>query len=187
MAFLIELWIPILLSAVLVFVVSFIIHMFLGYHKNDFKKLPDEEAVMDAMRGFNTPPGDYVVPFAGSPKDAGTPEFIEKTKKGPVALMTVMANEPFKMGDSLVMWFIYSVVVGICSAYIADRALGAGAHYLEVFRFVGAAAFLGYSLALLQNSIWYKRNWCATLKSVFDGFIYALVTAGAFGWLWPSV
>jgi len=31
----------------------------------------------------------------------------------------------------------------------------------------------------------YKRNWGTTLKSVFDGLVYALFTAGAFGWLWP--
>jgi hypothetical protein len=54
-----------------------------------------------------------------------------------------------------------------------------------VFRLVGTAAFMGYSLALLQHSIWYKRNWGTTLKSVFDGLLYGLLTAGVFGWLWP--
>lgn len=70
-------------------------------------------------------------------------------------------------------------------AYIAGRALGSGANYLAVFRFAGASAFMGYSLALLQNSIWYNRNWGATVKSVFDGLVYGLLTAGTFGWLWP--
>ena len=89
------------------------------------------------------------------------------------------------MGKSLVQWFIYSLVVSVFAAYIADIALEPGAHYLAVFRFAGTTAFIGYSLALMQNSIWYKKSWSATFKSMFDGLIYALFTAGVFGWLWP--
>jgi hypothetical protein len=29
------------------------------------------------------------------------------------------------------------------------------------------------------------RSWIRTLKSMFDGLIYALLTASVFGWLWP--
>ncbi len=181
-----SLWLPILLSAVIVFVVSSIIHMVLPYHRTDFGKIPAEDDVMDALRKFNIPPGEYVIPCAGSPKEMGTPEFIEKSKKGPVAFLTVMQSGPPSMGMSLVLWFIYSVVVGIFAAYIASRALEPGAHYLGVFRFAGAAAFAGYALALWQNSIWYKRAWSTTLKSTFDGLVYALLTAGTFGWLWPA-
>jgi len=72
------------------------------------------------------------------------------------------------------------------AAYIAGRALEPGAHYLSVFRFAGATAFFGYAFALMQQSIWYKRAWGTTFKSTFDGLIYALLTAGTFGWLWPS-
>jgi hypothetical protein len=89
------------------------------------------------------------------------------------------------MATQLVLWFFYSVVVSLFAGYIAGRALPAGAHYLQVFRFVGASAFMGYSLALFQHSIWYKRDWGTTLKSVVDGLVYALFTAGTFGWLWP--
>lgn len=181
-----SLWIPILIGAVFVFVASSIIHMVLRYHDSDFSKIPSEEAVMDALRGFDIPPGEYVFPRPGSHKEMGTPEFIEKMKKGPVAFMTVMESGPPSMGKSLVLWFLYSIVVGIFAAYIAGRALGPGADYLAVFRFVGSTAFIGYSLALLQSSIWYKRAWSSTIKSVVDGFVYALLTAGVFGWLWPA-
>ena len=181
-----SLLIPILLSAVFVFIVSSIIHMMLPYHRSDFKKVPSEDDVMDALRKFDIPPGDYVIPRAGSPEVMRSPEFKEKSNKGPVAMITVMKSGPPAMGGSLIQWFIYCVVVGIFAAYIAGRALGPEAHYLAVFRFAGATAFLGYALALFQNSIWYKRNWSATLKSVFDGLVYALVTAGTFGWLWPD-
>jgi hypothetical protein len=181
-----SLWLPILLSAVFVFVVSSIIHMALGYHRNDFVKLPKEEEIMDALRKFDIAPGDYVVPHAGSSKEMKSPEFIEKATKGPVAFLTVFPSGPPKMGASLLQWFLYCVLVGIVAAYIAGRAVEPGAPYLAVFRFTGCTAFTGYSLALLQGSIWYKRKWSATLKSVFDGLIYGLFTAGTFGWLWPS-
>jgi len=182
----VDLWLPILLSAVFVFIVSSIIHMMLRYHNNDFIKVPKEDEVMDALRKFEIPPGDYVVPRAGSMEAMKSPEFIEKAKKGPVLFMTVLQPGMPAMGGQLVLWFLYSVIIGIFAAYVAGRALTPDVHYLSVFRFVGATAFAGYSLALLQNSIWYNRNWSATLKSMFDGLIYALVTAGTFGWLWPS-
>jgi hypothetical protein len=181
-----SLWLPILLSAVLVFVVSSLIHMLLKYHNTDFGKVPNEDQVMDALRPFGIAPGDYVIPHAGSMDAMKTPEFIEKMTKGPVAFVTVVENGPPAMGKSLVQWFVYCLLVGIFAAYIAGHALDPGAEYLPVFRYVGAVAFTGYALALLQNSIWYKRNWVATLKSVFDGLVYALVTAGMFGWLWPG-
>jgi len=183
---LMSLWLPIVLSAVLVFVVSSIIHMLLPYHRTDFGKLPAEDEVMAALRKFNIPPGDYVIPRAGSPKVMRSPEFIEKMTKGPVAFLTVMKSGPPTMTGSLVQWFIYSVVVGLFAGYVAAHTLGPNAQYLGVFRIVGGTAFAGYALALLQNSIWYKRNWSATLKSIFDGLVYALATAGTFGWLWPS-
>ncbi len=187
MNFVVTLWLPIILSAVFVFIVSSIIHMLFTYHRNDFKALEKEDDVMNALREFNIPPGDYIVPCAGSTKAMKSPEYLEKMKKGPVAFMTVVESGAPNMGKSLIMWFIYSLIVGFIAAYIASHALSPGAYYLEVFRFVGCTSFVGYSIALLQNSIWYKRNWCATLKSMFDGFIYSLVTAGTFGWLWPSI
>lgn len=180
-----SLWLPILLSAVFVFVVSSLIHMVFKYHQNDFSKLPDEEKTLEGLRSVNLPPGDYMFPYCSGPKEMGSPELIEKMNQGPVGIMTVMKNGPISMTKSLVLWFLYSILVSILAAYIAGRALAPGAHYLEVFRFVGCTAFIGYSLALLQNSIWYSRDWCSTIKSMSDGLVYALVTAGCFGWLWP--
>jgi hypothetical protein len=181
-----SLWLPILLSAVFVFVVSSVIHMLLPYHRSDFGKVPSEDDVMDALRRFDIPPGEYVIPCAGSPEAMKSPEFLDKTKKGPVAFMTVLPSGPPAMGKQLIQWFVYCVVVGIFAAYIASRAVAPGGDYLAVFRFVGCTAFLCYAVALWQNSIWYRRAWSTTLKSTFDSLVYALFTAGTFGWLWPG-
>jgi hypothetical protein len=179
------LWLPILLSAVLVFIASSVIHMASPWHKSDYGKVPNEDKVMDALRPFAVPPGDYMVPRPSGPQDLRAPEFAEKMSKGPVMMLTVMPNGTMSMSRSLSLWFVYCAVVGYFAAYIAASALPVGAPYLKVFRFVGAAAFIGYALALWQMSIWYRRAWSTTIKVTVDGLIYALLTAGMFGWLWP--
>lgn len=113
------------------------------------------------------------------------PEFVEKMKRGPVVFMTLTPGRVPSMGKSLVLWFLYTVVVSVFAAYIAGRALGPGADYLEVFRFVGCSAFIGYALARAQDSIWFSRRWTTTIKDMFDGLVYGLLTAGTLGWLWP--
>ena len=173
-----SLWVPILLSAVIVFVASSIIHMVLPFHRKDYRKVPAEDDVMAALRPFAIPPGDYVMPLAVPAGAEGLPEFLEKMNKGPMVMMTVMPSGPPAMGPIFGLWFVYCVVVSIFAGYVAGRALGPGAPYLEVFRFVGTVAFVGYSLALWQNSIWYKRSWATTLRSNIDGLIYAMLDRG---------
>lgn len=186
MTSLLTLWLPILLSAVIVFVVSSIIHMLPTWHRNDYPRVPDENGLREALRPLAIPPGDYMVPRASGPKEMQAPEFLEKLKQGPVMMLTIMPNAPFAMGKSLVLWFIYSIIVGIFAGYVAGRALAPGAEYLRVFQLAGTTAFVGYAVALWQMSIWYQRSWGLTLKATVDGMIYALLTAGTFGWLWPG-
>jgi hypothetical protein len=179
------LWLPILLSAVLVFVASSIIHMASPWHKGDYPMMPNQDKVMDALRPFAIPPGDYMTPRPSSREDMRSPAFAEKMNKGPVMVLTVMPNGPMGMGRSLALWFLYTAVVGLFAAYITGRALPPGVSYLRVFQLAGATAFIGYSAALWQMSIWYRRAWNTTIKATVDGLIYALLTAGTFGWLWP--
>ncbi len=183
---LMSLWLPILLSAVAVFVVSSILHMALKYHHSDWKCLPDDDGVRNALRPFAIAPGDYMIPGLVPGQKWNDQARIDKIKEGPVAFVTVMAPGMPSMGPQLLMWFVYSILVSVFAAYVVGGLAGPGAEYMLVHRYVGTVAFAGYGLALLQNSIWYKRSWSATLKSVFDGLVYALVTGGVFGWLWPS-
>jgi hypothetical protein len=180
-----SLWLPILLSAVFVFIASSTIHMLSPWHKSDYPRMPNEDKVLEALRPFAIPPGDYMVPRPATRQDLKSPEFMEKMNKGPVMVVTILPNGPFSMGRNLALWFVYLLVVGVFSGYIAGRALPPGAAYLHVFRFAGAVAFVGYSLALWQMSIWYRRAWSTTIKATVDGLIYALLTAGTFAWLWP--
>jgi hypothetical protein len=182
-----SLWLPILIAAVLVFVVSSIIHMFLTYHRNDYGALPDEDRAQDALGALNIPPGDYMLPYGGTPENMRSEAFSKKVAKGPVVVMTVMKpGAVFNMGPQLTQWFAYSLLVGIIAAYLAGRVVPAGAEYLQVFRVTGTVAFASYSMALMQRAIWFSQSWSSTLKSMFDGLVYAVLTAGAFGWLWPA-
>lgn len=183
-----SLWLPIVVAAVLVFVASSAIHMFLKYHNADYGAVPQEDAVMDALRPFGIAPGDYVLPNAGGDMELMRSEaFQEKVKKGPVAFITVLPQRDFMdMKPQLTQWFVYCLVVGVFAAYVAGRALGPGAEYLQVFRFSGVTAFVAYTVAGWQRSVWYAQPWGTTMRNTLDGLIYALLTAGAFGWLWPS-
>ena len=181
-----HLWLPILLSSVFVFLASSIIHMALqAWHRSDYGKLPDEAKVMDALRPFGLPPGDYMVPNCADGAEMRTPEFKEKLNRGPVMMVTVLPNGMIGVGKSLVLWFLYLVVISFFAAYVTCHALGADTLFRHVFRFAGITSFLGYSAALWQMSIWYRRSWLTTIKSTIDGVLYAAITAATFAWLWP--
>ena len=185
MVYLTQLWIPIVLSAVIVFVVSSILHMVLPFHKSDYRGLPDEEKLMDALRAAGVTPGPaYHFPHCEH-KDMNTPEMQEKFKKGPVGLLTVMPSGQISMGKFLGMWFLYCLIVGVFTAYLTGRTLAPGTQYLLVFRVAGTVAFMGYGLGHFVDSVWKGQTWGVTLKHMLDGLIYGLLTAGTFGWLWP--
>jgi hypothetical protein len=179
-----SLWIPILLSAVIVFIASSIIHMVLPYHRSDYKQLPDEDKVLATLRPASLNPGLYIFPYC-THKDMKSPAIAEKQKQGPVGSMTVIPNGPPNMGKYLGTWFTYCVIIGIFTAYLTGRTVAPGASYLAVFRVAGTVAFMAYGVGQISDSIWKNQPWSNTIKHVFDGLIFALLTAGTFGWLWP--
>ncbi len=180
------LWLPILLSSVFVFIVSSLIHMASPWHKNDYPKIPNEDKVLDTVRALSIPPGEYMAPRPSSRKEMRSPEFIEKRNKGPVFMITIWPAGQVSMVKGLILWFFYNIVVSIFAAYITGRALTIGTPFLWSFRFAGATAFVGYTLALWQMSIWYNRPWGTSIKLTVDGLIYGLLTGIVFGWLWPQ-
>lgn len=179
------LWLPILLSAVAVFLVSSAIHMASPWHKGDYRRLQNEDAVTGALRPLALPPGDYMIPRPSSMTEMRTPEFAEKLRQGPVLIMTVLPNGPSSMPRSLGLWFLYLLVVDGLAAHVAGSVLPPGADHRYVFHTVALTSFAGYALALWQMSIWYRRGWTITAKATVDGLIYALLTAVIFGWFWP--
>jgi len=178
------LWLPILLSAVIVFVASFIMHMLLPYHHSDYGQLPDEDKILAAMRAAAVKRGLYVFPYC-THKDMKSPALIEKQKLGPVGYMTVIPSGPPAMPKFMIQWFIFCLVIGSSVAYLTGLTVPPGTQYMAVFRVAGTAGFLGYGLGNLSNGIWKGQPWPVTIKEVIDGLVFGLLTAGTFGWLWP--
>jgi hypothetical protein len=178
-----ELWIPILLSAVVVFLASSAIHMLSPWHKGDYPRMANEDAVMDALRPLSIPPGDYFFPRPQSMAEMKEPAFIERQTRGPVVLMTVFPNGPAQMGGTMVQWFIYLLVASVIVA-LTLLPLPRETRTAVVFHQAALVAFAAYALALWQLSIWYRRSWSITMKSTVDALIYAGLTGWVFCWWW---
>ena len=178
------LWLPVLLSAVVVFVASFIMHMVLPYHRGDYKQLPDEDKLLAALRAAGVNRGLYMFPYC-THKDMKSPATVEKQKLGPVGTITVLPTGPVKLPKYLAMWFVYCLLISIFVAYLTGRTVFSGAPWLAVLRVAGTAAFLAYGVGQLSNGIWAGQPWGATMKHVVDGLVYALLAGAVFGWLWP--
>lgn len=175
------LWQPILLSAVITFAAGSVIWMFMPWHKTDWSKTPDEEAVRAALKG--TPPGMYTVPNCPDPAQFKDPEMKQKLIEGPQAFITVLPSGVPAMGGKLGMMFAYNLLVAVICAYFVSRTAAPGADYLAIFRIAGAVAFVAYGVAYVQESIWFGRSWSSTIKTFLDALIYGLLIGGVFGWL----
>jgi len=177
---------PALIATVLVFLASSLIHMVLRLHSPDYKKLANEDEVRAAVRKGALAPGQYVMPHCLDPKEQASPEMKRKFEEGPNAVLYVGCPGSIKLGPFLGKWIAYSFVVSLLAGYIARATLVPGAEYLSVFQVVGVSAWLAYSWQSPSDSIWKHKPWSITLRSMFDGLVYALLTAGSFAWLWPS-
>ncbi len=177
----ISLWLPILVSAVFIFITSAVIWMAMPWHKSDFRKAGDEDAARAALKG--SAPGQYMLPYCVDPKGLEAPGMKQKFIDGPLAYITVVPNGLPQMGKKLVLSFLYYIGVGILCAYFVTRTVAVDADYLAVFRIAGTVAWIAYGIAYVQDSIWFGRPWSLTLKGMFDALIYALLTGGVFGWL----
>lgn len=186
MEFLTELWMPALVSAVFVFIVSSIVHMALPIHKNDHSQLPGEEEVLNAMLSQNVTPDSYMFPYAASMQECTSPEMIDKLNRGPVGFMTVYPNGPMPIGKSLLHWFLFSILVGLVTAYLAALTIENGASFSHVFRITGTIGFIAYGFGAIPDSIWKGQKWSTAFKFLFDGLLYGLATGAAFAWLWPA-
>jgi hypothetical protein len=180
------LWMPILVSAVLVTITLVVVHMIPGWHQNDMAAVPGEDRVLDTLRGLNIQPGEYRFPFGRTTAEMMAPAFVEKMKTGPVGTLTIRPSGELNMGKMLGQWLVYALLIGVLAAYLTGRTRGAGAPFFEVFRVSATVAFCCYGVAQWQSWIWWGRSTRYTLTYSVDGLLYALVTGATFGWLWPK-
>jgi hypothetical protein len=184
MVSILALWLPILLAAVAVFVLSFIVWAVLPWHRSDYAPVPDEEAFRAALK--NAPAGAYNVPHLPTRQALEQPEYRQKFEEGPAGFLILAPKGVPSMGKPLASWFVWNLVVAVVVAYVAGRALPSGTDYLQVFRITGCVTWVAYGFGIVQESIWFARPWRLTVKQLVDALIFGLVSGGVFGWLWPA-
>ena len=81
------LWMPILVSAILVFIASFLAWVVSPHHKSDWKQLPNEDAVRETMNKEKLEPGQYMVPYAADQKAMQAEAYLKKCSDGPVGYL----------------------------------------------------------------------------------------------------
>lgn len=183
MQFLAELWLPIVLSAVAVFVLSALFHTVVPFHHREWSGLKDEAAVRDALAASAPAPGLYTIPFT-TMEGMKDPEWRARLERGPVGFLTVMPNGMRPMGPMLAMSFVHNLIVSVFVGYVASHTIALDADYLTVFRVTGTITFMAYALGQVPDSVWFGRPWKSYGLIAMDGLAYALVTAGVFGWRW---
>jgi hypothetical protein len=186
MTALLALWLPILVSAVAVFVISSLVHMVFKWHTPDYKAFANEDAVRAAINAGQPAPGQYVLPYCADMKQLATEEMAKKFREGPVGFLRLSAPGAHNMGRSLGLWFLLTLVVSSFGAYLAVRLCGLDpAQGARAAKLVGAVSFAAYAFGTIPESIWMARPWISTAKYVFDAALYALGTWVVFLWLWP--
>ncbi len=182
---LLDLWLPIVVSSVVVFIASGLAWMVLPHHKPDIKGLPDEDGFLDALRSMSLKPGQYMYPFCSCGSDMKDPEFNKKYEAGPHGMIIAAPGAP-SFGRNLLFVFIFYLVVGFFVAYIASITLAAGDEFARVFRVTGPVAILAYAFGMIPNALFFGRTFRSVSMDVLDGVVYGLLTAAIFGIFWPA-
>ena len=183
---LLALWLPILLSAVVVFVISSLIHMVFKWHNSDYHGFANEDAVRAAIRDGNPAPGQYVLPYCRDMKEMGGEAMGKKYAEGPVGFVSLAPSGPVNMGRSLGLWFVYCVFVAIVATFLATQLFGLDhGHARAAAKLIGAVSFIAYGFGTFAESIWMARPWSTTVKFLIDSALYAIGSGLVFCWLWP--
>jgi hypothetical protein len=177
-----ELWLPILLSGVAVFFLSFLMHMVLPHHKSDWSPLPKEDETMSVLGDI--PRGQYMFPHCPSPQAMKDEAWRKKYEDGPAGMVVILPRGPMSMGKALGVSLLFNIIISLFTAYVASMALPHIASSMLVFRVTSVVSFLGYAGALGWNVIWMGHAWTSTLKSAFDGAIYGIATGLIFVAFW---
>jgi hypothetical protein len=180
-----SLWYQVIISAVVVFVGSSIMHMALKYHSADIKALPNDDAVRDALAKQNAAPGVYMTPHCDHAK-MKEPAMVERFEKGPVAVITLYPKGTPNMPKHLALWFGLAFLVSFTAAYVARHTLTPGADGMLVMRVTGTVAFAAYGVSHISDSIWKGQPWSNTVRALIDAAVYSLLTAIVFRVLWPA-
>lgn len=184
MSALLSLWLPILLSAVVVFVISSLVHMVFKWHASDYGTFTNEDAVRDAIRAGSPAPGRYVFPQCKEMKDMASEGMKKKYAEGPVGHVTIIPNGTPNMGKYLGQWFLWSLVIAVVAGWLTARVYGVDAPAQGAAKLAAVITFIAHGFGTVTESIWMGRPWSSSAKHLLDAALYAVGTWGVFLWLW---
>ena len=180
MEFLINLWLPIILSAVALWVASSVFWTALPHHNQDFDPLPDEDAMMKSVTQLEIPPGRYLFPYPYHP-GADRKALMEKYTQGPRGSLVTwdMPN----MGKNLGLTFVYFLLISAVTAYVAWAAIGGqeALTFSKVLQIVGGIGVLVFCSSGQLHAIWFPRR---MIMEFVDGIAYGLIIGLIFASLW---
>ncbi len=185
MQMLLSLWLPILASAIVIWIASAMAWMVLPHHKNDWKKLPDEAGFIAVLKSLKIGPGQYGFPHMADRKQMKDPEFCKRWETSPKGILNVWP-EKISMARNMVLSFFFYLLVGVFVAYLGSIALPRGTSFAKVFQLAGTAGIMAYTMASIPAAIWFNKPVANVLSDLADGIAYGLLTGAVFGCLWPG-
>ncbi len=181
-----DLWLPVLLSGVVVFIASALAWTVMPHHKPEWNKAPIEDEILAGIKNSNVAPGQYMFPYVECGKDMQDPDNKARWEAGPWGSLIVFPGLP-SMGRNMGLSFVFYIFVSVVVAYVCTIGLQQGAEYMQVFQLAGVTAFAAYGLGGIPTGIWFGAPMRTFITNAFDALVYALLTAGLFGWLWPAL
>lgn len=178
-----SLWMPIVGSGFATHFASTLAWTVLPHHKPEIKSLGDkEEQFTDWIACKEIEPGQYVFPYCEDMKQTETELFKQKQGKcsGELRVWARPVNMLAAMVKTLGFFLFAAFMIGYVCAYTLTPYTDKG----DVFRIVLVLGIMTHCFAIFPRVFWFPRSYATSLV---DGVVYALLTAGIFYALWPTV
>lgn len=176
-----ELWLPIVLVGVATHILSTLAWTVLPHHVPEWQRLPDEDALQDALVAQNATSGQFIFPMTRDMDEMKSEGFL--AKQGKCNGMLVLWSGPVSMGAAIGKTLAFFLAAAFCIGYLASMALEAGATFMDVFQFTTTAALLTHCAGLFPGVFWFQRK---IAMDLVDKVAYAVVTGFLFAALWPA-
>ncbi|MEM7228707.1 MAG: hypothetical protein AAF432_07825 [Planctomycetota bacterium] len=181
---LMDLWLPILVGGVVGFFMSFLLWAVLPHHNAEWKKLPNEDAMMAEIRSGSVPPGQYMFPRFENMSDLKDPEKKKRYEEGPMGMVAVWPGVP-NMGLNMVLTFLFYLVSCTLIAYVGTVALDKSVERITVFQLLTTVSVMTFAFGSIPNGIWFRKPLRAVVTEFLDCLLTGSVIGAVFAMLWP--
>jgi len=174
-------WIAGVVGGIVLFIWGSIAHVATPLGSTGISSMPNEDAVMDAMRANITQPGLYFFPgIVGNQDEAAMKAWEEKAKRGPNGIMVYqLRSEGALLPSLLITEAVSNIIVGLLAAIVLSQIAGSLAFRASM---AGLIALIGSVDIYGSYWNWYKFPTDYTLAQIvvlFIGYILMGATIAA--------